>query len=198
MARTAGSDGAKTAVAIRKSAIDQIAAKGFESVTLRGIAQRVGIQASSLYRYFPSKNDLLLTIVSEHMRDLFAQWEAARPASSNAAERLNAFVEFHVRYHSAKPKEVFIANMEMRSLAAEDRQKVVQMRKRYENILREILQDGVAQGRFSVPDTQVATFAILAMLTGLTGWYQEGGRLSREQLIDSYSQLVFSGVGARG
>jgi len=195
MARTVGSDGARTEEAIRLAAIDLIAAKGFETVTLRALAEHVGLQAGSLYRYFPSKNDLLMTIIVKHMDDLFAQWSAVEPASASASERLNAFVEFHVRYHSAKPKEVFIANMEMRSVSPHDRKRVVAMRKRYEDILHQILQDGIDEGQFSVPDVRVATYAILAMLTGLTAWYQEGGRLSKKELVACYLKLVMTGVG---
>lgn len=195
MVRTAGSDGARTGEAIRRAAIDLIAAQSFQTVTLRGLAEHVGLQAGSLYRYYPSKSELLRTIIVTHMDDLFAQWNKAEPAFSSAARRLEAFIDFHVRYHSAKPKEVFIANMEMRSLSPEDRKEVVAMRKRYEDILRQILQDGIDEGLFSVPDVRVATFAILAMLTGLTAWYQEGGRLSKEELVACYSKLVTTGVG---
>lgn len=194
MVRTVGSDGARTEEAIRKASIDLIAAGGFESVTLRRIAQHVGIQAGSLYRYYRSKNDLLKTIVVAHMDDLLSRWAETEPASSSATERLHAFVDFHVRYHSAKPKEVFIANMELRSLSPATRKRVVAKRRRYESILRGILQDGIDEGVFSVSDVRVATFAILAMLTGLTAWYQEGGRLSKEDLVSCYSKLVMTGV----
>ena len=194
MARTVGSDGARTEEAIRLAAIELIAAHGFESVTLRGLADHVGLQAGSLYRYFPSKNHLLMTIIVKHMEDLFARWEEARPDDADAARLLDCFIAFHVDYHSVRPKEVFIANMEMRSLPPGDRETVVTMRKRYEEILLRILEQGVREGHFSVPDLRVATFAILAMLTGLTAWYQEGGRLSKEELVACYSKLVSSGV----
>ncbi|MCO5084390.1 MAG: TetR/AcrR family transcriptional regulator [Rhizobiaceae bacterium] len=194
MVRPVGSDGARTEAAIRDAAIHLIAVKGFEAVTLRGIAKQVGIQASSLYRYYPSKSELLMTIITAHMEELLDQWAEAAPVGDSALERLDAFIEFHVRYHSSKPTEVFIANMEMRSLAPDDRKTVVAMRKRYEDILRQILLDGVGEGVFSVPDARVATFAILAMLTGLTAWYQEGGRLSKDELVACYSKLVTTGL----
>jgi AcrR family transcriptional regulator len=194
MARPIGSDGARTEAAIRKAAIDLISAKGFPAVTLRDIAEHVGIQASSLYRYYPSKNELLTSIVTAHLEELLSDWEAARPDVADVAAELEAFIEFHVLYHSAKPKEVFIANMELRSLAPVDRKTVVAMRKRYEAVLQSILQAGIDKGVFSAPDVRVATFAILAMLTGLTAWYQEGGRLSKQELINCYSQLVMSGL----
>jgi AcrR family transcriptional regulator len=194
MTRTVGSDGMRTEAAIRRAAIDLIAAHGFESVTLRSLAKLVGVQPGSLYRYYPSKNDLLLRIIILHLDDLHAQWEKVRPASPTALDRLSAFIEFHIRYHLARPKEVFIANMEMRSLPTEGRKHVVELRKRYEGIVHGILQEGVQEGAFSIPDTHIATFAIIAMLTGLTSWYQDKGRLTKEQIVEFYKILVTSGV----
>jgi AcrR family transcriptional regulator len=194
MTRTVGSDGVRTEAAIRRAAIDLIAAHGFESVTLRSLAKLAGVQAGSLYRYYPSKNDLLLRIITLHLEDLLAQWEKVLPASPTALDRLSSFIKFHIRYHLARPKEVFIANMEMRSLPTEDRKHIVKLRKRYEGIIHGILRDGVQEGVFSIPDTRIATFAIIAMLTGLTSWYQDGGRLTKEQLVDFYTILVTSGV----
>lgn len=199
MARTTGSDGAKTEEAIRKAAIELIAARGFAAVTLRDLGQRVGIQAGSLYRYYPSKNDLLLKIMVTHLEDLLKRWEESAPDTKDPLERLKAFVDFHVRYHLRKPKEVFIANMELRSLLPAHRRIVAGYRHSYEAILSEILQSGVDAKVFSKLDVRVATYAILAMLTGLTAWYREGGRLSKDDLVARYTELVCEGVrGAKG
>ena len=54
MARTAGSDGEKTEVAIRDAAVDLIARHGYEAVSMRQLAAEVGVQAAALYRYFPT------------------------------------------------------------------------------------------------------------------------------------------------
>lgn len=198
MARTVGSTGERTEAEILKAAIDLIAAHGFEAVTLREIAREAGIQAGSLYRYFPSKGDLLMRVISGHLEDLLEEWERTGRQDGPAGERLRNFIVFHVKYHAARPRKVFIANMELRSLRPDDRAAVVAMRKRYEDILADILRDGVKEGVFSIPDIPVATYGILAMLTGVTAWYQEGGRLSQQQLADCYQQLICHGIEGAG
>ncbi len=50
--------------------------------------------------------------------------------------------------------------------------------------LEAILREGQAAGPLSLPDTKIATLAIIAMLTGVTTWYREGGRLSRAAVGD--------------
>lgn len=196
MARTTGSDGARTEEAIRAAAVDLIAARGFEAMTLRELALRVGVQPGTLYRYFPSKSRLLVALLVDHLEFLLSQWELERPAVDDPVTLLRAFVDFHVRSHTLRRREVFVANMELRSLAPADYRRVVALRRRYEMILTGILRAGVAAGRFRVPDTRVATFGILAMLTGVGSWYKEAGRLGKRELIDTHTQLVMQTVGA--
>ena len=196
MARTTGSDGARTEEAIRSAAIELIAARGFEATTLREIAEKVGVQPGTIYRYFPSKAQLLVDLLVEHLEFLLEQWALQRPATDDPVELLRAFVDFHVRSHTLRRREVFVANMELRSLAPADRRRVVSLRRRYEDLLTGILRDGAERGAFRLPDARIATFAILAMLTGVGAWYREGGRLGKRELIDMYTRMVMQCTGA--
>ena len=40
----------------------------------------------------------------------------------------------------------------------------------------------------------MATFAIIALLTGLCSWYRPGGRLTREAIVAAHEKLVLSSV----
>ena len=84
--------------------------------------------------------------------------------------------------------------MEIRSLTKEHRRTVIALRESYEKSLRDLLEDGMRIGRFRTGDPQVSAYAILAMLTGLTAWFREGGRLSRAELVRLYEGLVLEGV----
>jgi AcrR family transcriptional regulator len=196
MARTTGSDGARTEEAIRRAAIDLIAAHGFEATTLRQLAERVGVQPGTIYRYFPSKGALLVALLVEHLDFLLRHWAEVQPATDDPVERLRAFVDFHIRSHTLRRREVFVANMELRSLAPADYRRVVALRGRYEDVLTGILRDGARRGAFHLPDARVATFAILAMLTGVGTWYKDSGRLGQRELIDLYTRLVMQCVAA--
>lgn len=196
MARTTGSDGTRTEEAIRQAAIALIAERGFEAMTLRELARRVGVQPGSIYRYFPSKGSMLAELLIGHLQFLLQQWETHQPGTADPLARLRAFVDFHVRSHTLRRREVFVANMELRSLAPADYRRVVALRRRYEDILTGILRDGVDSGAFALPDARIATFAVLAMLTGVGAWFRENGRLGKRELVDQYTQLVMQCVGA--
>ena len=100
MARTTGSDGDRTAAAIREAAARLIARHGYDAVSMRQLAAEVGVQAAALYRYFPTKEDLLFTLMREHMDGLTASWERARPRSADPLQRLSAFLHNHIDHAS--------------------------------------------------------------------------------------------------
>jgi AcrR family transcriptional regulator len=221
MSRTTGSDGARTEELIRKTAIALIAKHGFEAMTLRQLAEQVGIQPGSIYRYFPSKGKLLAQLQIEHLEFLLGHWlEEVKGLEDSVLVRLKGFVDFHIRYHTLRRQEVFVANMELRSLEPDDYKQVVALRRRYEKILQNILHEGVAQGLFHIgasdreharpvpsftrsnvkdsarpSDVLAISFALLAMLTGVGTWFNESGRMAKQDLINLYTQMVFQSLG---
>ncbi|WFU29491.1 TetR/AcrR family transcriptional regulator [Bradyrhizobium brasilense] len=197
MARTIGSHGPTTLEAIRKAGVRLIFEHGYEAMSLRQLAAEVGIQAGSLYNHISTKQDLLFDLVQDHINDLLRELDLALEGKADPVEKLRAFVAFHVTYHMTRKREVFIANSELRSLDAKNYDAVVALRGAYEQRLAQILTDGAADGAFEVVDIQVATFAILALLTGLCTWYRPGGRLTRDAIIAAHEKLVLSGVAPR-
>lgn len=196
MARTIGSEGARTEAAIRQAAVTLIARHGFEGVSMRRLAEAVGVQAGALYRYFPTKQDLLVSMMREHMRHLIDAWAAARPSGADPLSELLAFARFHVRYHIDRRDEVFINYMELRSLSDDNAAEIIALRKRYEAELRRILARGVEAGQFAIPDPTVTAMALIAMLTGVTTWRKAGGRLSPGAIEEIYATLTLNAVGA--
>ncbi len=194
MARTVGSNGARTAQAIRQAGVQLIYKHGYEAMSLRQLAAEVGLQSGSLYKYFDNKQSLLFDIVRDHMEDLIMRAEAALGDVEAPLDRLKVFVDFHLRYHMTRNAHVFIANMEIRSLDEEHRAVVVGMRQRYEAMLEDALRAGAAEGVFRVPEPRVATYAIISMLTGICMWYRADGRLSQDELVRIYTDLVVEGV----
>jgi AcrR family transcriptional regulator len=194
MARTIGSYGPKTMEAIRKAGLRLIFERGYEAMSLRQLAAEVGIQAGSLYNHISTKQELLFDLIQDHMGELLRQLDRALEGKQEPQQRLRAFVAFHVTYHMTRKREVFIANSELRSLEPKNYEAIVALRGAYEKRLADILADGVAKGVFEVADVQVATFAIIALLTGLCTWYRPGGRLTRDAIVDAHEKLVLSGV----
>ncbi|MDF2141586.1 TetR family transcriptional regulator [Paenirhodobacter sp. CAU 1674] len=195
MARKTGSHSEITGPKIRAEAQKLFARHGFAAVSMRQIAAAVGVQAGALYLYTPDKEALLFDLLKTHMEELLAAW-AAEPRGTGPAEALEAFVRFHIRFNLIRAEAVFLSYMELRNLGPENFAVIEGLRKAYETELERILQEGQEAGRFLIPDTKLATMAIIAMLTGVNTWFREGGRLSRASVENIYWDMVRKSVGA--
>ncbi len=195
MARKTGSHSNITGPLVRQAAVRLFARHGYAAVSMRRIAAEVGVQAGALYLYTPDKQTLLFDLMREHLETLLQAWEREQKPDDPLA-RLEHFCRFHIAYHLERPESVFIAYMELRNLAPDNFRIVEKLRRRYEDALESILADGQEAGVFNVPDRRLATMALIAMLTGVNTWYQEGGRLSRERVADIYWDMARGAVGA--
>jgi AcrR family transcriptional regulator len=189
MARKTGSHSEITGPKIRAAALRLFAREGFAAVSMRRIAAEVGVQAGALYLYTPDKQALLFDLMASHMTDVL-EAQAALPQLADPVARLDQFVRFHVMFHLERPEAVFISYMELRNLTPENFAAIEALRRRYEEALQRILEEGQAQGLFKVPDAKLATLALIAMMTGVTTWYREGGRLSREAVAAHYADMA--------
>ncbi|MEQ1953072.1 TetR/AcrR family transcriptional regulator [Mesorhizobium sp. CN2-181] len=196
MARTIGSDGEKTEAAIREAAVSLIARYGYEAVSMRQLAAEVGVQAAALYRYFPTKEDLLFTLMREHMEGLIASWENARPDDGGAADELSAFVANHIGFHVTRRHSTHVSNMELRSLSHENLTYILKLRAGYEKDLRRILRDGAEDGSFRIGDAALTAMAIIQMITGVIVWFRPDERLSVEEVTRNYLTMTMRLVGA--
>jgi len=194
MSRTVGSYGPKILEAIRKAGLRLIYEHGYEGMNLRQLAAEVGIKQGSLYNHIDTKQELLFDLVKHHMEQVLQELDAALAGIEDPVDRLRAFVAFHVNYHMVRKKEIFVVNFELRSLDSDNYSTIVEMRRAYEKRLGDILEEGIASGVFVCGDVRIATFAILAMLTGVCTWYRSSGRLGRADIIDTHIRLVLRGL----
>lgn len=196
MARTVGSDGERTEALIREVAARLIARHGFEAVSMRQLAGEVGVQAAALYRYFPTKEDLLYALMRQHMEQLHESWAAAAPSEGDATARLSRFVENHIHFHVERRHSTHVNNMELRCLSPERLSVILKLRSAYEKELRQILRDGAASGAFKMDDITLTAMAILQMITGVIVWFRPDERLSVDEVTATYHRMTMRLVGA--
>jgi len=179
---------------IRRAALSLFAAHGYAAVSMRDIADAVGVRPGGLYNHFPGKQDLLADLMRKHMETLLAALEEALDGEMAPRDALEAFARFHASYHIDFPDDVFIAYMELRSLEPGPRAEIGALRDSYEYRLRGILEAGRVAGDFTLTDARVTARMLLALLTGVTTWYREGGPRSRTEIVAIYTETALRAV----
>ncbi|GAA2208164.1 TetR/AcrR family transcriptional regulator [Nonomuraea monospora] len=185
------------AVDIRAAALALFAERGYQATTMADIGAALGIRGPSLYKHVGSKQELLAEIMIATMDALLAGHRAAVSGCDDVAERLRRATEAHVRFHARHRLEAFVGTREIRSLEEPHRAGVLDRRACYEGGFREIVADGVRQGRFKVASAKLTSYAILDLGMGVPVWYREDGELTEDQLVYQYGDFALRLAGAR-
>jgi AcrR family transcriptional regulator len=172
--------------------------RGYRSTTMQDVADVLGIRAPSLYNHVSSKHALLSEIMLATMRELIHEMGIALASTGDVAEQLRRATEGHVRYHARHRREAFVGNREIMSLEPPQRAEVLKMRDEYTASLRDVIERGIRQHRFSVASPQLATFAILEMGIGVATWFRSDGPLSESEVAYQYGEFALRLVGSTG
>ncbi|HTK12105.1 MAG TPA: TetR/AcrR family transcriptional regulator [Ktedonobacteraceae bacterium] len=179
---------------ILAAAVQLFAEYGYHAAPLRDIARLAGIQAASIYHHYPNKQSLLVEIMETSMQRLNTQLEHILQRHSDPQQCLHAAIASHIQLHTSYKAEFFIIDTEIRALEGEAHTYILSLRDRYEKLLQTILHDGMEQGIFRHCDVKVTSYAVIAMCTQVATWFRSGGRLSVQQVIEIYSQMIIQGL----
>jgi len=177
------------------AAVELFAAYGYHAATMRDIARIAGIQAASIYYHYANKQALLVEIMETHMLRLNSNLEQiVSQQKKSVQQRLYEAISNHIRLHTTFKSEFFIIDTEIRALEGENRGKILALRDQYESLLQKLLREGMEQGILRQTDVKVSSYAIIAMCTEVAAWFRPSGRLTVQQVIDIYSQIVTEGL----
>jgi AcrR family transcriptional regulator len=153
--------------------------QGYDATSTREIAAQVGMQSGSPFYHFGNKQDLLLAVMVEGMRQASERQRAACARLSgqeSARERLRLLIrnQFDVLLG---PDSDFIPVMlyEWRSLSAEQRQTITQIKDEYEAVWTPVLQALHDSKQLQAP-VGLARLMIFGALNWAVQWYQPTGQ----------------------
>lgn len=184
-----------TEQAIREAAIRLISKGGYESMSLRQLAAQAGVNTGTLYLYYQSKKELLVSLVLDYLEELLLAWRHTRPHHVRADQELQVFVAFHVRHHLLRKEEGVLGNMELRSIENDDLEMVKQARHVYLQEIQNILERGIAQGHFDCDEPKLLAHILFNMLTHVCSWYRPDGPMGIDEIVAQYAQLALRMTG---
>jgi AcrR family transcriptional regulator len=179
-----------TRTSIRQAAAERFFHQGYESTTLREIADALDIRAASIYYHYPDKQQILFELIDSAMSLLADGVREAVAAQDTPADRLTAVVVHHVALHALRPLEATLGETELRSLTGERLDLAVAKRDAYEAIVVGVLAGGVAAGAFAPLDPKLTAFAVISMCTNVGIWYRPDGRLTLSEVARAYATMA--------
>jgi AcrR family transcriptional regulator len=182
---------------IKKVSIDLFYKQGYFATGISDIARASGIQKASVYYHYANKEDILFDIFKTTMVDLDINLEKALKGVKGTEEKVGAAIRSHVIFHIDRQKEVFISDSELRGLTVDNYKTIIDLRDKYEKKFQALIRAGIKERVFSNLDYKVTSYGIITMCTAVSIWFRASGRLTKEDIADSYAEFIVKGLKRR-
>ncbi|MCD8044969.1 MAG: TetR/AcrR family transcriptional regulator [Tannerellaceae bacterium] len=171
---------------------------GVDNTTMNDIAQASRKGRRTLYTYFKSKNEIYLAVVESELDKLHNMLLEVAGKDLPADEKLLTFI--YARLDAVK--SIVFRNGTLRANFFRDIWRVEKVRKSFDirevEILKGILDSGVKEGVFSMPDVEITALVLHHALKGLEVPYIRGmmGNSISERIKrrDNVMNLIFNGI----
>ena len=159
--------------------------KGFDATTVRDIAHAVGMRSGSPFYHFANKHKLLMAVMEEGLRlGLERTHLALADTTMTATERFEKLVRTHYAIlHDAGSDFIPVMLYDWRSLPAQYKRRIIELKDRYDAIWQHTLEELHAQGRLRT-DAKLARLMILGAINFSATWYRAKSRSAQRVSLD--------------
>lgn len=154
------------------AAVRVFARNGFYNSRVSDIAREAGIASGTIYLYFKTKDEILVTLFRDKMAEFVRTLRKAIAAEPDAPAKLRRLVRLHLETLEARPDLAEVVQVELRQGQKFFRGASAHEVSAYFDLIGSVLQEGVAAGAFR-PDlpVKVATKMLFGAMDQIaTSW----------------------------
>jgi len=182
----------------RKDEIIRVAAKlfkekGYSAVTMRDLANSMGIKAASLYNHISSKQEILRAIIITLAEQFTNEIRLIKTADISCLDKLNNIIRLHVKISIQNKYGMACLNNDWMHLE-EQLEYYKELRAVYEDDFRYILNDGIKSGELVNVKPDIMMFSILTTLRSLYVWIPRKEDIDLNELSNALSQILIKGI----
>ena len=181
--------------AILDSAAALFAKVGYPSAKLQDIARDCGASKSMLYHYFPTKDELLLALLSEHLDRLISDIEEATGGGGTVSEQFDAFIKAYVMKSVQSRQRHLSAMNDVKFLPAAMQETLRAKQKRVTDLVTTLLRD--LNPALPAKTYKPYALMLLGMLNWLDLWFNPDGALTADEICMRISRLFKDGYMAK-
>ena len=185
--------------AILRAATDVFAESGYFNAQVADVARAAGVAAGTVYLYFRSKDDLLVSIFERSMRHAIADGRAMADEVRDPRERLRRFAALHLGRLGRDRKLAVVFQVELRQSTKFMERFSSTLLRDYLGLIRDAIADGQRAGIFRADlKPTVAAKMFFGLLDEMaTNWILSRRRYSLASDVDAVMDLFVNGARAR-
>lgn len=189
--------------AIINAAAKVFARYGYHQTQVSKIAREAQVADGTIYLYFKSKEDILISLISERLGEMIAVAEQRVAEEEDVEGKLKTLITLHFTYMAEDPDLAMVTQLELRQLELRQlnpltSEKIFEVLKRHLRMIDHIVQTGMEQKVFrSDLDPLLARYMIFGTLDEtITSWLMKEQKFNLLSKVDPLLQMLLGGLKA--
>ncbi len=168
--------------------------KGYAATSMRDLAEKVGLEVSSLYSHIKSKEEILITLCF-HCANLYSDGlNQITEMDTNAMQKIDAIIDLHINIAIDHPSSITVFNDEWKHLSSEDLSRFLKMRKSYEKGIKSVLQEGINNSLLKDYPLDMLLNTMLSAMRWIHYIKNDINQLDRIKTQEVVKTILFAGI----
>ncbi len=178
---------------IRKAA-ELFREKGYAASSMRDLAQKMGIEAASLYSHIRSKEEILQHLCFDMATEFRKSLCEVEKQKGPASEKLRNGIVGHIEVMAKDLTASAVFMNEHRHLSQPYLREFLLLRINYINRFKNIIEEGIASGEFKNIDKKLAVMTLFSSLNWMPQWYDPHSNIVPADLGQQLSDMLVDGL----
>jgi AcrR family transcriptional regulator len=169
--------------------------KGYAASSMRDLAQKLGIEAASLYSHIKSKEEILQSLCFDMAAEFRKSLAEVESKNVSATEKLRLGIVGHIQVMAKDLIASAVFMNEHRHLSQPYLRDFLLLRINYINRFKAIIEEGARTGEFKdVIDKKLAVMTLFSSLNWMPMWYDPSSKIDPADLGQQLADMLVNGL----
>lgn len=168
--------------------------KGYNASSMRDLAEKVGVEAASLYNHIKSKSDILQEICFKIANQFMTEIDQITAGDRSAIQKVEEVLRFHIRQMVNNYEEVIVSDREWKHLTDPYLSNFQNQRRVYRQRIAALIQQGIEKNEIKKIDAPTAVLIMLHAVSGIESWHRSHKKISAELLEENMVMIMIEGL----
>lgn len=178
-----------------RSAAQLFREKGYAASSMRDLAQKLGIEAASLYSHIKSKEEILQSLCFDMATEFRKSLQEVESKNVSASEKLKLGIIGHIQVMAKDLVASAVFMNEHRHLSQPFLRDFLLLRINYINRFKDIIEQGIASGEFKENvDKKLAVMTLFSSLNWMPMWYDPQSNIMPADIGRQLADMLVMGL----
>ncbi len=169
--------------------------KGFEATSIQDISDKLGLEKGAIYYWVKSKDEILYHLIDKESKLFLRTVNSLMRKDIQPDEKLKLFIGNHINVLTSNLDRAAVFFNEYRALPKKWKKKILKLRKNYEAILRNVIEEGQKSGAIRKDiSPKIIALAIFGMVNWVFHWFSPQKEFSPQEIARMFSQMIMEGL----